>query len=84
MNDRLVQSQIEELERKLRAYERLVKKLPFPFIFTDYEAGISIEKKRGETSLLLRSIPPSPKREAEWQWNIDLHRDVPFEKVECE
>ncbi|KPD00637.1 hypothetical protein LR69_01015 [Geobacillus sp. BCO2] len=44
MNDRLVQSQIEELERKLRAYERLVEKLPFPFIFTDYEAGISIEK----------------------------------------
>lgn len=45
MNDRLVQSQIEELERKLRAYERLIETLPFPFTFADYESGIAIEKK---------------------------------------
>lgn len=44
MNDRLVQQQTEELERKLRAYERLIEKLPFPFMFTDYETGITIEK----------------------------------------
>ncbi|GAB6890210.1 Sporulation kinase [Geobacillus stearothermophilus] len=50
MNDRLVQSQIEELERKLRAYERLIETLPFPFTFADYESGIAIEKKSAATS----------------------------------
>ncbi|ADI26906.1 nitrogen regulation protein NR(II) [Geobacillus sp. C56-T3] len=83
MNDRLVQSQIEELERKLRAYERLIEKLPFPFTFADYESGIAIEKKRGDVRPHLRTIPPSLEKEAKWQWDIDLYRDVPFEKVEA-
>ncbi|WJQ12471.1 ATP-binding protein [Geobacillus stearothermophilus] len=83
MNDRLVQSQIEELERKLRAYERLIETFPFPFTFADYESGIAIEKKRGDVRPHLRTIPPSLEKEAKWQWDIDLYHDVPFEKVEA-
>ena len=82
MNNRLVQQQTEELERKLRAYERLIEKLPFPFVFTDYETGIAIEKERGDARPRLHPAPVSPGKEAEWQWDIDLYHDVPFEKVE--
>jgi len=82
MNDRLSQ-QIEALERKLRAYERLVEKLPFPFVFTDYKTGITIEKKRGDDRPHLHPAPTAPEKEAEWRWDIDLYHDVPFEKVEA-
>lgn len=83
MNDRLVQQQTEELERKLRAYERLIEKLPFPFMFTDYETGITIEKRRGDVQPRLSPARIAPGKETEWQWDIDLYRDVPFEKVEA-
>ncbi|KPD00636.1 hypothetical protein LR69_01014 [Geobacillus sp. BCO2] len=40
--------------------------------------------KKARRNLTAPSFHPAlPKREAEWQWNIDLHRDVPFEKVEA-
>lgn len=41
------------------------------------------KKKRGDVRPHLRTIPPSLEKEAKWQWDIDLYRDVPFEKVEA-
>ncbi|TWG30443.1 PAS domain S-box-containing protein [Geobacillus sp. C56-T2] len=83
MNDQWASQRINELERKLRAYERLIEQLPFPFTFVDYENGVTIEKKRGAVQPHLAFIPSTPQKEAEWRWDIDLYRDVPFEKIEA-
>jgi PAS domain S-box-containing protein len=71
-----------ELEQQIQFYQNFIRKIPFPFVFTDYKTGIKLEKSREKTAPIMKPIPASQAKEAELQWDIDFYRDIPFEKIE--
>jgi PAS domain S-box-containing protein len=77
-----LKQRIAELEQQLQFYQNFIKEIPFPFVFTDYKTGMKLEKSCGKATPIIKSIPVSPAKESEFQWDIDFYRDIPFEKVE--
>ncbi|NUK31427.1 PAS domain S-box protein [Parageobacillus sp. VR-IP] len=77
-----LKQRIAELEQQIQCYQNFIKKIPFPFVFTDYKTRIKLEKSREKAAPIMKPIPASPAKEAELQWDIDFYRDIPFEKIE--
>jgi PAS domain S-box-containing protein len=77
-----LKQRVKQLEQETQFYQNLIKQIPFPLTFTDHKAGMKLEKKRGNVSPTIQSIPASSQKNADLQLDIDLNHDVPFEKVE--
>lgn len=77
-----LKQRVKQLEQETRFYQNLIKQIPFSFTYTDYKEGMKLEKKRGNISPTIQSIPASSKKDTDLQLDIDLNHDVLFEKVE--
>ncbi|MED5051412.1 MULTISPECIES: two-component system sensor histidine kinase NtrB [Anoxybacillaceae] len=74
---------IAQLEKELQFYKNFIKELTFPFEFTDYTLGMTMEKKRGQKEPIIGFLPVQHENGAHLQLDVDLSNDLPFEQIEA-
>jgi len=71
-----------ELQKELQLYKNLVTKIPFPFQYTDYQLGKSVEKARGSEDLVVRSLSIDKSKTDMLRIDFDPKIDWSFEELE--
>ncbi|MGX1902455.1 two-component system sensor histidine kinase NtrB [Thermolongibacillus altinsuensis] len=77
-----LQQKVKKLETELQLYKRFVEHIHFPFTYTDYHLGKTLEKHRGIVRPSIQTFTPNPSKKAELKLDMDLQLDYPFEQVE--